>query len=71
MADKPKIEDNIKSFLEAFSKLGSDEKLYFLAEIEKSLKGKDGNDKKLYLTLIRAAREGKSWEEALSELRRA
>jgi hypothetical protein len=71
MAETPKIEENISVFFDAFNKMGSDEKLYFLAEIDKATAGKSGKEKSLYLALIKAAREGKSCEEAVAELRRA
>ncbi len=70
MAETPKIEDNIRTFFEAFNRMNSDEKLYFLAEIEKSLSGKSEKEKGLYLALIKAAREGRSCEEAVEELRK-
>ena len=70
MIDTPKIEEKVFKFFEAFGKLSSDEKLYFLAEIDKVLAAKDEKEKKLFLALIKAAREGKSCEQAILELRK-
>lgn len=70
MVETPKIEENVKRFFEAFGKLSGDEKLYFLAEIDKALTGKEEKEKRLFLALIKAAREGKTCEETIVELKR-
>jgi hypothetical protein len=70
MIETPKTENKIKEFLEAFNKLTGDEKIYFLAQIDKSLAGKNEKDKKMFLSLIKAAREGRSPEEAVLEMKK-
>ena len=70
MADTGKIEENVARFFDAFNRLGPDEKLYFLAEIDRQMKGKGEKDKKLFLSLIKAAREGRTFLETLEELKR-
>jgi len=70
MDQTPNIEEIVSRFFEAFGKLSPDEKLYFLAELDKVLSGKSEKEKKIYLALIKAAREGKACEEAISELKR-
>lgn len=70
MIETPKIEEKVMEFFEAFKKLSSDEKLYFLAEIDKILEGKSESEKKLYLGLLKAAREDKTYEETIKELKK-
>lgn len=70
IVDTPKIDEKVNSFFNAFNKLSSDEKLYFIAEIDKALTGKDGSERKLYLAMIKAAREGKTCEETILELKK-
>jgi hypothetical protein len=56
----PKIRQNIEEFFNAFSQLTPDEKISFLTHIDKGLKEKGDEDKDLYLTLMKAARESKT-----------
>lgn len=65
----PKIKDAINKFFETFNRLTADEKIYFLVEIDKTIKTLAEKDKKLYLSLIRSAREGKNIEDAVMALR--
>ena len=69
--DTRKIEENVSKFLEAFGRLGPDEKLYFLAEIDKQMKEKDEKDRKLFMSLIKAAREGMSISDTIEAMRKA
>lgn len=68
--ETPKTEDKVKEFLEAFKELSGEEKIYFLAQIDKVLAGKNEKDKKIFLALIKAAREGRDIEEALQEMKK-
>jgi hypothetical protein len=70
MIETPKIENMVKDFFEAFNKLTGQEKIYFLAQIDKVLAGKNDKDKKIFLSLIKAAREGKSQEEAVLAMKK-
>jgi hypothetical protein len=67
----PKIRQNIEEFFNAFAKLTPDEKISFLAQIDKELKGKGAEDKNLYLTLMKAAREGKTILQTMQMLEKA
>jgi hypothetical protein len=69
--ETPKTAEKIREFLEAFNKLAGDEKVYFLAEIDKVLANKNEKDKKIFLSLIKAANEGKSYEETIREMKGA
>lgn len=69
MIETPKNAEKIREFFEAFNKLSSDEKIHFLAEIDKVLAGKNERDKKIFLSLIKAAKEGKPYEEAIREMK--
>ncbi len=69
--ETPKTEEKVKEFLEAYRKLAGDEKIYFLAQIDKVLAKKDEKDRKIFLSLIKAARENKSLEEAVMEMKKA
>jgi hypothetical protein len=70
MMETPKTEHKVKEFLEAFKKLSGEEKIYFLAQIDKVLAGKNEKDKKIFLALIKAAREGRALEEAIQEMKK-
>lgn len=70
IVDTPKIDEKVTGFFQAFGKLSSDEKLYFIAEIDKLLSGENGPDRKLYLAMIKAAREGKTGEETIQALKK-
>jgi len=71
MAETQKIEEQITKFYEAFNDLLPEEKIYFLAEIDKTLKVKSEKERKLYISLMRSAREGKTCQDAIMELKRA
>jgi hypothetical protein len=70
MIDTPKTEQKIREFFEAFNKLSGDEKIYFLAAIEKITEKISEKDKKIFLALIKSARKGRSSEETISEIKR-
>jgi hypothetical protein len=67
----PKIKDAINKFFETFNTLTADEKIYFLVEIDKTIKKSSGADKKLYLTLLSSAKEGKTIEDTINMLKGA
>ena len=70
MANTPKITGNIEDFYNAFNKLGPDERLFFIAEIDKMLARKSEQEKKLFKSLIKSVREGKSYEQALLDMKK-
>ena len=70
MIETPKIENMVKDFFEAFNKLTGQEKIYFLAQIDKVLAGKSEKDKKIFLSLIKSAREGRSQEETILAMKK-
>jgi hypothetical protein len=70
MIETPKTDQKVIEFFEAFNKLSGEEKIYFLAQIDKVLAGKNENDKKIFLALIKAAREGRSKEETILEMKK-
>ncbi len=71
MINTPKIEEKIRAFFDAFNGLSGEEKVYFIAELEKEFRDKGYNDKKIYLELIKAAKEGFSFEEAVANMKKA
>jgi len=68
--ETPKTEDKIKEFLGVFKTLSGDEKIYFLAQIDKILSGKNEKDRKIFLALLKAAKDGMSYEEAITEMKK-
>jgi hypothetical protein len=68
--ETPKTEDKIKEFLEVFKKLSGDERIYFLAQIDKVLAEKSEKDRKIFLALLKAAKDGMSYEETITEMKR-
>jgi hypothetical protein len=70
MIDTPKNENKIKEFLGVFKTLSGDEKIYFLAQIDKILSGKNEKDRKIFLALLKAAKDGKSYEETMLEMKK-
>ena len=71
MINTPKIDEKIRAFFDAFNGLSGDEKLYFIAELEKEFRRSGHKDKELYFELIKAAKDGLSSEEALMNLKKA
>jgi hypothetical protein len=67
----PKIKEVVEMFYDAFGRLTPDEKVYFLVELDKKIKGLPESEKKLYLTLLKCAREGKSTQEVVKEIMEA
>jgi hypothetical protein len=70
MDNTAKIEETVNKFFEAFGKLSPDEKRFFLAEIDNILSRKDESEKKIYLSLIKAARDGKTADETITILKK-
>ncbi|MFH1709728.1 MAG: hypothetical protein ABH860_01490 [bacterium] len=70
MIETPKTEDKIKEFLEVFKKLSGDEKVCFLAQIDKVLAEKNEKDKKIFMALMKAANDGVSHEEAILRMKK-
>ena len=68
--ETPKTEQKVKEFFEAFKKLSGQEKIYFLAEFDKILAGKPEDEKKIFLSLLKAAQEGKSYEETIKGMKK-
>lgn len=69
MIEQAKIEGIVNQFFTAYAKLSSDEKLYFLAAIDKQLKALPESDKTLYLGLLASARANHTPEQAISALK--
>jgi len=68
--ETPKTEDKIREFLEVFKKLSGDERIYFLAQIDKVLAEKSEKDRKIFLALLKAAKDGRSYEETITEMKK-
>ena len=68
--ETPKTEEKIKEFLEVFKKLSGDERIYFLAQIDKVLAKKSEKDRKIFLALLKAAKDGMSYEETITEMKK-
>lgn len=70
MIETPKSEKSINEFLEAYKKLSGDEKIYFLAQIDKVLAKKSEKDRNIFLALIKAAKDGRTYEETILEMKK-
>jgi len=70
MMETPKNEQKVKEFFEAFKKLSGDEKVYFLVEFDKIMAGKPDDERKIFLALLKAAQEGKSYEATVKEMKK-
>ena len=68
--ETPKTEEKVSEFLGAFKKLSAEEKVSFLAQIDKVLAEKDEKERKIFLALIKAAREGRDIEEAIQAMKK-
>ena len=71
MISTPKIEEKISAFFEAFNGLSGEEKLYFIANLEKEFRKNGGNDKGIHIELIKAAKEGLTCDETVINLKKA
>jgi len=70
IAETPKTEQKTRDFFEAFNRLSADEKVSFLAEVDRNLKKMGEKDRKIFIALIKAAKEGLSCEDAIKEVKR-
>lgn len=75
MIETPKndmrLRDNISRFLNAYSILTPDGRIAFLVALDKAIKNKTDREKKMHITLLKCARDGKNVEEAIGELNKA
>lgn len=68
MNPQEKLQQDIKRFLEVYQVLSAEGKAQFEAQMAGELKGKDEKTKKLYYTLLQAAKDGKGIEEAIQDM---
>lgn len=59
---------DVKRFLEVYKVLSPDGKAQFEGQMAGSIKDQDEKTKKLYHTLLQAAKDGKGIEEAIQEM---
>jgi hypothetical protein len=75
MAEEPKnnekLRQNVENFLNAYKGLSSDGRVAFLVSLDKSIKGKDEREKRMYIALLKAARDGKNTDEAIDVMSKA
>ena len=75
MGEEPKndgkLRDNVGNFLNAYTALTPDGKVAFLVALDKSIKNKDAREKRMYIALLKAARDGKSVDEAIESMSKA
>jgi len=70
MAENPveKLKGDIKRFLEVYRFLSVEGKAHFEAQMSGQIKDLDEKTKKLYTTLLQAAKDGKSIDEAIAQM---
>ncbi|MFC1571162.1 hypothetical protein ACFL31_01255 [Candidatus Margulisiibacteriota bacterium] len=66
-----KLKNDVKRFLEVYFFLSAEGKAQFEAQMAGSLKEVDEKTKSLYLALLKAARDGRSIDEAIAEMNKA
>ncbi len=59
---------DVRHFLEVYKVLSPDGKAQFEAQMAGSIKGQDEKSKKLFHTLLQAAKDGKDVEAAIQEM---
>ncbi len=64
-----KLHSDIQKFLEVYNILSADGKAQFEAQMAGSVKGQDEKTKKLYYTLLQAAKNGVGVAEAIEEMK--
>lgn len=68
MDSQEKLRQDVKHFLEVYQVLSPDGKAQFEAQMAGSTKNVDEKTKKLYSTLLQAAKDGKNIEEAIQAM---
>jgi hypothetical protein len=63
-----KLLNDVKKFLEVYKVLSPEGKAQFEAQMAGSIKDQDDKTKKLYQSLLQAAKDGKSIEQAIEEM---
>jgi len=71
MNPQEKLRQDVKRFLEVYTVLSAEGKAQFEAQMAGELKGKDEKTKKLYYTLLQAAKDGKDIEGAIQAMNEA
>ena len=64
-----KLQSDIKKFLDVYSVLSAEAKAQFEAKLAGEIKNQDERTKKLYRSLLSAAKEGKGIEEAIAAMK--
>ena len=68
MNPETKLNKDIKKFLEVYKFLSAEGKAQFEAQMAGELKGKDQRTRKLYYSLLKSAKDGKSIQDAIKGL---
>lgn len=66
-----KLQNDIQKFLEVYKVLSAEGKAQFEAQMAGAIKKQDERTKKLYLSLLQSAKDGKGIEEAIQEMKKA
>jgi flagellar hook-basal body complex protein FliE len=66
-----KLKQDVKKFLEVYKVLSPEGKAQFEAQLAGSIKDLDEKTKKLYQTLLKAAKDGLSVEDAIQQMKKA
>ncbi|MDD5382334.1 MAG: hypothetical protein PHH60_01585 [Candidatus Margulisbacteria bacterium] len=68
MDPQEKLHLDIKRFLEVYRFMPAEVKAHFEAKLAGDIKNLDEKSRKLYSSLLRSAKEGKSIEDAIKDL---
>ncbi|MFC1559951.1 hypothetical protein ACFLZ2_00385 [Candidatus Margulisiibacteriota bacterium] len=75
MVEEPKnnelLRKNVENFLRSYGTLSADGRVAFLVSLDKSIKGKNEREKRMYIALLKAARDGKDIDQAIESMDKA
>ena len=71
LKNNEKLRRDVEVFLNSYNALPPDGKVGFLVSLDKSLKSKSEREKKMYIALLKAARDEKDVDQAIEEMSKA
>ncbi len=70
MAEKDRLDESIKRFLDVYRILSPEAKAAFEGQLHAAIRNENDETRKLYEALLKAAKEGMDTEDAIEEMKK-
>ena len=67
----PKLRANVENFLNSYNRLAPEGRVSFLVALDKAIKNKNDKEKRMYIALLKAARDSKNVDQAIEGMSKA